>query len=306
VAAPHAPGPPAGDFESWLARCRTRVDEVLDRVLPPPDGPLRTIASAMRLAVLGGGKRLRPAVAIAAFESCGGSGPEILEPAAALELVHAYSLVHDDLPAMDDDDLRRGKPTLHRAFDEATAILAGDALLTLAFELLATHPAGATSALRRADAAAVVAARAGASGMVGGQVADIEGERRAIAPDELEWIHRHKTGALFSASAELGAIHGGAPPPVRRALAEYGEKLGLAFQIADDVLDCTATAGQLGKTPGKDRRAGKATYPALLGLEQSRALASRLADEALAGLRAQGIDSRPLRELVLRAVARSG
>jgi geranylgeranyl pyrophosphate synthase len=294
----------ATDLAGWIASCRARIDDALDRLLPRPDGPAARLGAAMRHAVLSGGKRLRPALALAAHEGCGGTGDGIVEPAAALELVHAYSLVHDDLPAMDDDDVRRGRPTVHRAFDEATAILAGDALLTLAFEVLASRPDDAGAASRRADAVAVVARAAGASGMVGGQIADLEGEGRPVEPEGLEWIHRHKTGALFAASAELGGVHAGASAAARRALATYGEKLGLAFQVADDVLDCTGSAVELGKTPGKDRAAGKATYPALLGLDASRSLAARLAEEAVGALRPHGLATDRLCALARLAATR--
>jgi geranylgeranyl diphosphate synthase type II len=204
----------------------------------------------------------------------------VIQPACALELIHTYSLVHDDLPAMDDDDLRRGRATLHRRFGEAEAILAGDAMLTLAFEILGTHPAGAAQAVARADAVRVAARGAGLGGMVGGQIADIEAERRGADAERLGWIHRHKTGALFAACAEIGALHAGADAATCAAASRYGTAFGLAFQITDDVLDCTASAEALGKTPGKDDRAGKATYPALYGLERAQRLAQEAADAA--------------------------
>ncbi len=291
--------------EARLSAHRQAVEATLDRLLPPETGPGATLARAMRYAVFGGGKRLRPVLAVMACEACGGSADDVLAPAAALEMIHTYSLIHDDLPAMDDDDLRRGRPTVHRAFDEAVAILAGDGLLTLAFEVLARYPAGDDRAPARADAVAVVAGRAGALGMVGGQIADIEAERAAAGADRLEWIHRHKTGALLSASAELGAIHAGADPSRRRALVEYGAALGLAFQIADDILDETSTVEALGKTPGKDRRAGKTTYPALFGLEGARREARRLIETALATLRPLGLTDPALEDLARYAVTRS-
>jgi geranylgeranyl pyrophosphate synthase len=234
----------------------------------------------MRYAVFGGGKRLRPLLAVAAWEACGGEGAPPWEAAAALELVHTYSLVHDDLPAMDDDDLRRGRATTHRAFGEAEAILAGDGLLTLAFEVLARWPEGDSLASRRAEAVGCVARGAGVAGMVGGQLADLEAEGRPASLDGVAWIHAHKTGALLAASAELGAILAGAEPATRSALAKYGRALGLAFQAKDDLLDVTASAEALGKTPGKDRSSGKATYPALLGVEGAAAQADRWAEAA--------------------------
>jgi geranylgeranyl pyrophosphate synthase len=258
----------------------------------------------MRYAVFGGGKRLRPVLAIAVCESLGGDLSSILAPAAALELIHTYSLVHDDLPAMDDDDLRRGRPTVHKAFGDAEAILAGDALLTLAFEVLATHPRADEAAGRRAAAVALVARGSGAAGMVGGQIADLEAERRPASLETLEWIHAHKTGALLGASAELGALHAGAGEDDRRAFARFGTALGLAFQIADDILDRTATAAVLGKTPGKDERAGKATYPGLLGVDASRREADRLTAQARGEIPASVRDRTILDDLARYAVER--
>lgn len=292
------------DLQSYLVGNKRRVDETLDSLLPPPTGPAATVLEAMRYAVTAGGKRLRPILAMAACEACGGAIEEVIEPAAAVELIHTYSLIHDDLPAMDDDDLRRGRPTVHRAFGEAEAVLAGDALQALAFEILATRPHGADRASRRNEAVRVLADRAGVAGMVGGQMADLEAERTPVDADGLEWIHRRKTGALLAASAELGAIHAGATDAARSALAEYGRALGLAFQIADDILDCTATAEDLGKTPGKDLEAGKATYPALYGLDASRDRAESLVDRALNELRPNGLLSEPLAALARFAVNR--
>jgi geranylgeranyl pyrophosphate synthase len=269
---------------SYLERKRAEVDGALEQILPKPEGAAGRLLEAMRYAVLSGGKRLRPTLTLAVCEAFSGRTEDALHPAAALELIHTYSLVHDDLPAMDDDDLRRGRPTTHKAFGEAEAILAGDALLTLAFEILATRPAGDSVAGRRADAVALVARRSGCAGMVGGQIADLEAEGRVAAVSQLEWIHRHKTGALIAAAVELGAVHAGASPDDRAAMARYGEAVGLAFQIADDVLDRTATATALGKTPGKDEKAGKATYPALLGIVEARREAERLVASALASI----------------------
>lgn len=296
-----------GGLEDRLAPYRAKVDEALDRLLPIQDGPAATVAGAMRYAVLGGGKRLRPVLALLACEACGGAAPLALEPAAAVELIHAYSLVHDDLPSMDDDDLRRGRPTVHRAFDEATAVLAGDGLLTLAFEVLATYPRGREHAPGRADAVAVAARAAGVAGMVGGQIADIEAEGAGAdgTASRLEWIHRHKTGALIACAAEIGAIHAGADGPRRRAVAEYGALLGLGFQIADDILDETASAETLGKTPGKDRRSDKTTYPGVYGLETARRHARTVIDSALAVLRSAELDDPLLAELARHAIERS-
>jgi len=292
------------DLSGYLADQKRLVDETLQSLLPEPSGPARTVLEAMRYAVTAGGKRLRPILAIAACEACGGTAADVLEPAAAIELIHTYSLIHDDLPAMDDDDLRRGRPTVHRAFGEAEAILAGDALQALAFEILATRPRGADRSGRRTETVRVLAAGAGVAGMVGGQMADLEAERAPVDADGLEWIHRRKTGALLAASAELGAIHAGAVDAHRSALTDYGHALGLSFQIADDILDCTSTAEELGKTPGKDREAGKATYPALYGLDASRGRAEGLVDAALDALRPHGLLSEPLAALAKFAVRR--
>jgi geranylgeranyl diphosphate synthase, type II len=232
----------------------------------------------MRYCVFAGGKRLRPVLVSIAGESLGAAEADLLPPACAVEMIHTYSLVHDDLPAMDDDDLRRGKPTCHRAFGEATAILAGDALLTRAFEVLATST---LSADRIASCVAVLARAAGTEGMVGGQVADLEAE--GATPDErrIERIHRSKTAALFGASAELGACAAGAGASDRRRCREFGEALGLAFQILDDLLDETGTPEETGKRVRKDRDRRKMTYPALLGVEGSRARAREWTERAM-------------------------
>ena len=293
------------NLEAYVEERRKRVEHTLEAILPLAQGPAKTIAEAVRYAVLAGGKRMRPILAIAACEACGGVIGDVLEPASALELIHTYSLMHDDLPAMDDDDLRRGRPTVHHAFGEAEAILAGDAALTLAFELLASLPAGPDVALRRLEATVVAARCAGIAGMVGGQIADLEGERTSVDFDRLRWIHRHKTGALFAASASVGAIHAGAGSEAREAMEHFGGALGLAFQVADDILDCTATAAELGKTPGKDARAGKATCPSLLGLEQSRELARELVREAQDMLKPLGLLSAPLEALSEFAASRT-
>jgi geranylgeranyl diphosphate synthase type II len=292
------------DVNARLSLRRERIDQVLDGLLPGAGGPAARVIAAMRYAVTAGGKRLRPAIALAACEACGGNAEAVIEPAAALELIHTYSLVHDDLPSMDDDDLRRGRPTVHRAFGEAEAILAGDALHSLAFEILATRPAGDASAVRRLDAVAVVAAAVGVDGMVGGQMADLVAERSRPDAETLDWIHGRKTAALLSASAEIGAIHAGADAATRTALARYGTGLGLAFQIADDVLDCTATAEQLGKTPGKDASSGKATYPALFGIEGSRRRAEQWAQRAVDALHAVALRSPELEALAWFAARR--
>jgi geranylgeranyl diphosphate synthase type II len=291
----------------FLADARRRVDEALDRLLPPIDpGPEAAcparLAEAMRYSVLGGGKRLRPVLALLAAEACGADPAEALPAACALEIVHTYSLIHDDLPAMDDDDLRRGRPTCHRAFDEATAILAGDGLLTLAFEIVARHvrPAEAAAACVRALAEA-----AGPEGMVGGQMADLEAEGRDDATVErLEAIHRRKTGALLRAALRMGAAAAGAPEASVRALEAYGRAVGLAFQIVDDLLDVRGDESKLGKRVGKDSGLGKWTDPGLLGIEGSAARAAELAAEAVAALEPLGARADRLRALAWHLLER--
>jgi geranylgeranyl diphosphate synthase type II len=263
------------DLASFLAAERELIDGALDRLLPAADlWPVR-LHGAMRYAVFGGGKRVRPILTRAACRAAGGDPDRVLEAACALELVHTYSLIHDDLPALDDDTLRRGRATVHVAYDEALAILAGDALLTEAFGVLAAFPSGEESSVRRAEACRLVAGAIGSRGMVGGQVEDLEATGKAPDAARLDRIHQAKTGALISAAVELGALHAGAAGPRREAFAAFGSRLGLLFQIADDILDVTGSAASLGKSAGKDAAAGKLTYPAVLGLDAaSRELAS--------------------------------
>lgn len=270
------------ELSSYLAAEAAAVDAALDRLLPAEGSWPERLHRAMRYAVFGGGKRLRPILVRAACRAAGGDPAVALEPACAVELLHTYSLVHDDLPAMDDDSLRRGRPTVHVAFDEALAILTGDALLTLAFEVLASYPPGEGWAARRAAGVALIAAAAGSLGMVGGQVEDMEGTGAPPDAARLERMHRAKTGALLAASVELGALLAGAPPGRQAAFRRFGEQLGLCFQIADDILDVTGTAASLGKSPGKDAAAGKLTYPAVYGLAAARAEVERLAAQAVA------------------------
>ena len=289
----------------YLERTRNEVDATLDRLLPAAAAPASRLADAMRYAVLGGGKRLRPILAIACCESCGGTREHALEPAAAIELLHTYSLVHDDLPSMDDDDLRRGRATVHRAYGEAEAVLAGDALHTLTFDVAARYPVGPDRSATRLAVVRCLAGAAGINGMVGGQIADLEHEGKTVDPATLRWIHRHKTGALFAASAEIGGLVARADPPRLAALRGFGVALGLAFQIADDILDRTATSASLGKTAGKDVRAGKATFPARFGVEASRAEAESLVQQARAQLEPLGLLSAALAAIADRSVRRS-
>ena len=265
----------------WMEELRRTVDAELDARLPRLDEPPERLHEAMRYSVFAGGKRLRPILAILAHRVPGGTDDDVLALASAIEMVHTYSLIHDDLPAMDDDDLRRGKPTNHRVFGEATAILAGDALLTRAFAQLAEIPAP-DAVVRRA--VAILGAATGSHGMVGGQMADLAAEGKRIDLPAVEYIHSHKTGALIQASVRLGAVHGRASAEVESQLAAYGARLGLAFQVIDDVLDESGTESGMGKAVHKDRERGKATYPSVIGVEESRALARRLVDEATASL----------------------
>ena len=258
------------ELAALLAGERDRVDAALDRLLPAAHEWPARLHEAMRYAVFGGGKRVRPVLARAACRAAGGDPEAVLEAACALEMIHTYSLIHDDLPALDDDTLRRGRPTVHVAYDEALAILAGDALLTEAFAVLGRLPAGETLAGRRAEACRLVAEAVGSRGMVGGQVEDIDATGAAPDGARLERIHTTKTGALIGAAVELGALLAGADGARRQAFAGFGRRLGLLFQIADDILDVTGTAASLGKTPGKDAAAGKLTYPAVWGLDAAR------------------------------------
>jgi geranylgeranyl diphosphate synthase type II len=252
------------------------------------------LAEAIRYSLLAPGKRLRPQLVLMACEACGGAVDAALPAAVAVEMIHAYSLIHDDLPAMDDDDLRRGRPTCHKQFDEATAILAGDALQARAFELLATQ---VQPPERAAACCAELAKAAGPESLVGGQADDLAAEFRQIDISRLQSIHRRKTGALFRASLQLGAIVAGASADQRAALAAYGEPLGHAFQIVDDLLDVSGEAATVGKRTGKDRERGKVTYPALLGVEASRAEAARLIAKAMGALAPFGDRAAALREL---------
>jgi geranylgeranyl diphosphate synthase type II len=262
---------------------RRDVDAALDSALPPESAWPATIHRAVRYSLFAGGKRIRPALVLASGEAVGGAREELLPLACAVEMIHTYSLIHDDLPAMDDDDLRRGKPTSHRVFGEAVAILAGDALLTRAFHLLAEIEEGADEAQlrRRLRATAILGEACGTTGLIGGQVMDLESEGEPIGSEALERLHRAKTGALLSACVRGGAILGGASPADLDRLSRYASAIGLAFQVVDDVLDATEDADRLGKTAGKDEAARKATYVSVHGLGKARALAASLHQEAL-------------------------
>jgi geranylgeranyl diphosphate synthase type II len=276
------------DLKELLASERKAIEAALERLLPPADRWPQRLHQAMRYAVFAGGKRIRPILARLAHCAAGGDLEQIVEAAAALELVHTYSLVHDDLPALDNDVLRRGQPTVHVAFDEATAILAGDALLTEGLLVLAHYPVGEEWDARRACASELVARALSSRGMAGGQMEDLEATGQVAAAsvsstdeERLHLIHRHKTGALLQASVELGAVLAGVDETTRQRFADFGERLGLAFQVADDILDATATAAELGKSPGKDAAAGKLTFVTLYGVEPARQRLRMLEKELL-------------------------
>lgn len=260
-----------------------RLEAALDVLLPESDGPEARLDEAMRYAALGGGKRLRAFLVMQSAELFEVSRTCAARVAAAVEMLHAYSLVHDDLPAMDDDDLRRGRPSTHKAFDQATAILAGDALQARAFEILA-EPDTHADALARAELVQALAAAVGPRGMVGGQMIDMLAEGQELAAPEVTRLQAMKTGRLIQFSAEAGAILGRAPPALRQALFRFGRELGAAFQIADDLLDAEASTEQMGKTAGKDAAAGKATLVAILGPARAREQALLLAEQAIAHL----------------------
>lgn len=259
-------------IKHYLKEKKAVIDKALDRFLPQPDVYPSSIHRAMRYSVLGDGKRFRPILALTVFEILEGEDETILQAACALELIHAYSLIHDDLPCMDDDDWRRGKPTLHKAFNEAVAVLAGDALSALAFELLA--------ATERPDIIRDVARAIGPQGMVGGQVVDIQTEGKPFLSKELEYIHSHKTGALITATARVGALLAQAKEKELSFITRFGEKMGLAFQIVDDILNQEGEEHLIGKKTGTDQAKKKATYPALFGLERSKTEARKLVEEA--------------------------
>jgi geranylgeranyl diphosphate synthase, type II len=265
---------------------RLAVDAQLEKLLPAESAQPPSIHTAMRYSVFAGGKRIRPILCLEAARIFEADVSPALYPGCAIEFIHTYSLIHDDLPALDNDDLRRGKPTSHKKFGEATAILAGDALLTLAFETIAASPVGAD---RRVAMVKEIATAAGTvNGMVGGQVADLEAEGKPVSPEMLEYIHRSKTAALIRASITSGAICAGAPTDDVARLRRFGETIGWAFQVTDDILDVEESSAALGKTAGKDIAQQKATYPAVYGLERSHQIAKELADKGISELDAYG------------------
>lgn len=294
------------DLDRYLAEKAARVERFLDQVLPPESAYPQSIHRAVRYSLFAGGKRLRPTLVLAAAEAVGGNETEAMPAAAAVEMIHTYSLIHDDLPSMDNDELRRGKPTSHVVFGEALAILAGDALLTHAFHLLASPPAAETPPAleRRLGAIAILAEASGLGGLIGGQVADLESEGKPVSAEAVDFIHRGKTGALMSAAARVGAVLGGGSEEAIERIGRFGRELGLAFQIVDDILDVEGDPASLGKTAGKDRRAGKATYPQICGIEEARRRAVALAEEAASLVAPLGPPAHPLIGLARRIVER--
>jgi geranylgeranyl diphosphate synthase type II len=286
----------------FLEEDRVEVDAALDRLLPPESTTPETIHRAMRYSVMAGGKRIRPALCIETASLFDADRRAAVEVGCALEFIHTYSLIHDDLPALDNDNLRRGKPTCHKVFGEAMAILAGDGLLTLAFETLSKAPVPAD---RLVCVIREISSGAGTvNGMVGGQVADVEAEGKSVDAATLEYIHRSKTAALIRASATAGALAGKASEEDIARIRRFGEKIGWAFQVVDDILDVEESSAALGKTAGKDEKQQKATYPALYGLEKSHETADRLCAEALAELAPYGARAERIRELARFLTAR--
>jgi len=288
-------------LEAYLETRQDVVDRALDRYLPAQGGPSSEICEAMRYTLFAGGKRLRPVLCMASAEAVGGSAQTVLPVACAIEMIHTYSLIHDDLPAMDNDDYRRGKPSNHKVFGEGIAVLAGDALLTEAFCLLSKKNPG-ISPETTLSIINEIATAAGFHGMVGGQVADLRAEGEKVDMEQVQYIHTHKTQALITVSIRAGALIGGAGEDDLTALSEYGKKMGLAFQIADDILDIESCREVLGKDTGSDEGHGKATYPALIGLEESREETRRLVEGALSEIQRFGERADPLR-MIARFIA---
>lgn len=296
------------EIQTYLSRQRSRIEEALQQFMLPAEGPFADHIDAMRYSLFAGGKRVRPILCLAAGTAVDDS-PEVyanlLPVCCALECIHTYSLIHDDLPAMDDDELRRGKPTNHVLFGEAGAILAGDGLLTYAFELLSDPTTSTLDPTTRLHITALVAKAAGSCGMVGGQALDIASENTEFPFEQLATIHRSKTGALITCSVLAGGVAAGASDAQLQQLREYGDNVGLAFQIVDDLLNATATTEQLGKAAGSDAARGKATYPAYFGIDETRRLAGEAVERAVRALSDFDHKADPLRELARYIFTRS-
>lgn len=292
------------DLDTYVKARRAEVDGALRNIFPDVSGPAEEIVRAMEYSLFAGGKRLRPILCIAAAEAAGGAPADVMPVACALELIHTYSLIHDDLPMMDDDDLRRGKPTSHKVFGEPLALLAGDGLLTEAFRLMASaRPEGSPERMVL-RVIALVAEAAGWNGMVGGQVVDMRWQGKDTDLDTVRFIHTHKTAALIKASVVAGAMLGGASDSQIGDMTRYGENIGLAFQISDDILDLESDCETLGKSVGADAKMGKATYPAVAGIEQSKHIQAKLIDDALAALETFDHRADPLRAVARYVIER--
>jgi geranylgeranyl diphosphate synthase, type II len=293
------------DLKSYLAGKKALVDASLHGYLPESEGLTSDLSAAMRYSLFAGGKRLRPILCIAGAEAVGGVGNDVLPVACALEMIHTYSLIHDDLPMMDDDDLRRGKPTNHKVYGEPIALLAGDGLLTEAFSVMTSPEMVARAAPQSLlQAVRIIARAAGHEGMVGGQAVDIQWEGKSADPDVVRYIHTHKTGAMISASVASGALLAGADEFRYRAVAGYGEKIGLAFQISDDILDIEGDSETMGKQAGADEKKGKMTYPAVLGLNRSKNIQRELVQGAVDDLRELDARAEPLRRIARYIIER--
>ncbi len=277
------PKPSAFDLKKYARRSAQQVDRVLSQHLPSARTKPATIHQAMRYSLFAGGKRIRPILTLAAAEACGGKSGDAMPLACAVECIHTYSLIHDDLPSMDNDDFRRGRPTSHKVYGEGIAILAGDALLTQAFEI--AGKARGWPRYTHADLIAEITQTAGSLQLIAGQVADLEGEGKALTLPQLRYIHERKTSALLTCAVRLGGMSANCTPTQLQALTDFGRHVGLAFQVIDDILDVTQTTAQLGKTAGKDQAAAKATYPAIVGLEKSKKIAAQLTNKAFAALK---------------------
>jgi|TARA_B100000959_G_scaffold277610_1_gene334501 geranylgeranyl diphosphate synthase type II len=277
------PTSPAFDFEEYIRKHALEINQALGEYLPSPRTKPVSIHQAMRYSLFAGGKRVRPILTLAAAEACNGSRANAMPLACAMECIHTYSLIHDDLPSMDDDDFRRGQPTSHKVFGEGIAILAGDALLTQAIEI-ATHAKG-RSRYSHVDLIREITNAAGSLNLIAGQVADLEAAGKKVTLSQLRYIHKRKTSALLMCSVRLGGMSANCTTNQLKALTSFGNHVGLAFQVIDDILDVTRNTEQLGKTAGKDEKASKATYPAIVGLKKSRAIADQLTDKSFAALK---------------------
>jgi geranylgeranyl diphosphate synthase type II len=292
------------DLKAYLQEQREKVEKALALVLPEPEGPAADVVKAMRYSLFAGGKRLRPILCTAGAEALGADASQVMPVACALEMIHTYSLIHDDLPEMDNDDMRRGKPTSHKVFGEAVAVLAGDGLLTEAFRVMAQTPLGKIDPEALLKVIRLVAQASGYQGMVGGQVTDIQSEGKTVEPATVEFIHSHKTGALIAASVTSGAILGGATGAQENAINGYGRGIGLAFQIADDILDVEGDSEKMGKGVGGDARKKKVTYPSVHGLARSREIQKQSIDQAIQSLEAFDHRANPLRAIAAYIIER--